>query len=261
MDVGLQIKVDLMVSELKCSASLATNVLKAHGGSIDKAKEWISDPKNKSRVDAMNRLATYGPSLTQKLTAVTKPASTSASTSAAAEKTNASSSSTSNAADAKVRLKGSCVKYNKKKGYGFIKPKGGGKDVFVHQASIKAKGFRSLAVGEEVEFEVVQKDGRTEAVKVTGPGGKDVKGAPRDEKSEDNGVVVASEALERKTLPSLIGKATMFMPRGVKKTPAKGGWVRPGAKKKKKQAAAAAALSSTAPPPAKKHKSGGSRWG
>jgi len=41
MDVGLQIKVDLMVSELKISASLAANVLKAHGGNIEKAKVGI----------------------------------------------------------------------------------------------------------------------------------------------------------------------------------------------------------------------------
>eukprot|EP00469_Lotharella_globosa_P004842 CAMPEP_0167795188 /NCGR_PEP_ID=MMETSP0111_2-20121227/14290_1 /TAXON_ID=91324 /ORGANISM="Lotharella globosa, Strain CCCM811" /LENGTH=246 /DNA_ID=CAMNT_0007688815 /DNA_START=20 /DNA_END=761 /DNA_ORIENTATION=- len=245
MDVGLQIKVDLMVSELKISASLAANVLKAHGGNIEKAKEWISDPKNKSRVDAMKRLATYGPSLTKKLTEIA----------AADEKATPAGSAGADAApaDAKVRMKGSCVKYNTRKGYGFIKPKGGGKDVFVHQKSIKAKGFRSLAVGEELEFAVVQRDGRTEAIDVTGPGGKEVKGAPRDSRGEDDGVVVAGEALEKKTVTSLLGKATMFMPRGVKKNPAKGGWVRPGAKKKKKQASSSSG--GVDPPPAKK-----SRW-
>jgi cold shock protein len=44
--------------------------------------------------------------------------------------------------------------FNDAKGYGFIKPDDGGKDVFVHHSSINMKGFRSLAEGERVEFEV-----------------------------------------------------------------------------------------------------------
>eukprot|EP00466_Bigelowiella_natans_P018610 jgi/Bigna1/64266/fgenesh1_kg.71_\ len=87
--------------------------------------------------------------------------------------------------DGRLRMSGSCVKYNTKKGWGFIKPKGGGKDIFVHQGSIKVKGWRSLLVGEEVEFEVVDKDGRTEAVNVTGPGGKDVVGSKKPEEGSD----------------------------------------------------------------------------
>ena len=41
------------------------------------------------------------------------------------------------------------------KGYGFIK-RAEGPDVFVHHTAIRATGFRSLAEGEEVEFEVVE---------------------------------------------------------------------------------------------------------
>jgi CspA family cold shock protein len=46
--------------------------------------------------------------------------------------------------------------FNDAKGFGFITPDGGGKDVFVHQTAIQAEGFRSLAEGDKVEFEVQQ---------------------------------------------------------------------------------------------------------
>jgi len=41
------------------------------------------------------------------------------------------------------------------KGYGFITPNDGGKDLFVHHSSIKADGFRSLVDGQAVEFDAV----------------------------------------------------------------------------------------------------------
>merc|ERR1719461_2333952 len=57
----------------------------------------------------------------------------------------------------------------------------GSGDVFVHQTEIYSEGFRSLAEGEKLEFDVVvQDDGRRKAVNVTGPGGDYVKGQPRD---------------------------------------------------------------------------------
>ena len=46
--------------------------------------------------------------------------------------------------------------FNDAKGFGFITPDGGGKDVFVHHTAIQAEGFRSLAEGQKVEFEVQQ---------------------------------------------------------------------------------------------------------
>jgi CspA family cold shock protein len=46
--------------------------------------------------------------------------------------------------------------FNDTKGFGFVTPDGGGKDVFVHQSAIQAEGFRSLAEGDKVEFEVQQ---------------------------------------------------------------------------------------------------------
>lgn len=46
--------------------------------------------------------------------------------------------------------------FNDTKGFGFIAPDDGGKDVFVHQTSIQADGFRSLSEGDKVEFELVK---------------------------------------------------------------------------------------------------------
>jgi len=46
--------------------------------------------------------------------------------------------------------------FNDSKGFAFITPDGGGKDVFVHHTAIQSEGFRSLAEGQAVEFEVQQ---------------------------------------------------------------------------------------------------------
>jgi CspA family cold shock protein len=44
--------------------------------------------------------------------------------------------------------------FNDSKGFGFIKQDGGGDDVFCHQSAIQTEGFRTLAEGQMVEFEV-----------------------------------------------------------------------------------------------------------
>ena len=44
--------------------------------------------------------------------------------------------------------------FNDEKGYGFISPEDGSKDVFVHHSSIQAQGFRTLREGQAVEYEL-----------------------------------------------------------------------------------------------------------
>lgn len=44
--------------------------------------------------------------------------------------------------------------FSSEKGYGFITPDGGGKDVFVHHSGIAMEGFRSLSEGQKVEYEI-----------------------------------------------------------------------------------------------------------
>ena len=57
--------------------------------------------------------------------------------------------------------------FNATKGYGFITPENGEKDCFVHHTAIQSDGFRSLAEGERVEFEIVQGQKGPAAEKVT----------------------------------------------------------------------------------------------
>ena len=44
--------------------------------------------------------------------------------------------------------------FNETKGYGFIQPEGGGKDVFVHISAVERSGMRTLTEGQKVSFEV-----------------------------------------------------------------------------------------------------------
>jgi len=46
--------------------------------------------------------------------------------------------------------------FNATKGFGFIAPDGGGKDVFVHHSAIEGSGYRELTEGQRVEFESEQ---------------------------------------------------------------------------------------------------------
>jgi cold shock protein len=46
--------------------------------------------------------------------------------------------------------------FDEGKGFGFITPDGGGKDLFAHYSEIKSNGFKSLAEAQRVEFEVTQ---------------------------------------------------------------------------------------------------------
>ena len=57
--------------------------------------------------------------------------------------------------------------FNDAKGFGFITPDDGGKDLFVHFSAIQGSGFRSLAEGQAVQFEVKQGPKGKQAENVT----------------------------------------------------------------------------------------------
>jgi cold shock protein len=74
------------------------------------------------------------------------------------------------ALDTDVSFKGRCevatgtVKwFNATKGYGFIQPEGGGKDVFVHISAVEKAGYTGLAEGAKVSFDVVMNRGKESA--------------------------------------------------------------------------------------------------
>ena len=46
--------------------------------------------------------------------------------------------------------------FNESKGYGFIEPEGGGRDVFVHYSAIQGEGYKTLSEGQAVEFDIIQ---------------------------------------------------------------------------------------------------------
>jgi CspA family cold shock protein len=57
--------------------------------------------------------------------------------------------------------------FNEAKGFGFITPSDGGKDVFVHFSEIQAEGFKVLAEGQSVEFNVENGPKGPQATRVT----------------------------------------------------------------------------------------------
>jgi CspA family cold shock protein len=53
--------------------------------------------------------------------------------------------------------------FNTTKGYGFIQPDNGGKDVFVHVTAVQQAGMDTLSEGQKVQFEEVTERGKTAA--------------------------------------------------------------------------------------------------
>ena len=53
--------------------------------------------------------------------------------------------------------------YNDQKGYGFIQPDNGGKDVFVHISAVERAGLTTLNENQTVEYELVENRGKTSA--------------------------------------------------------------------------------------------------
>jgi len=56
--------------------------------------------------------------------------------------------------------------FNSQKGYGFIQPTGGGKDVFVHISAVEQAGLSSLNEGQTVEYELESNRGKESAVRL-----------------------------------------------------------------------------------------------
>ena len=52
------------------------------------------------------------------------------------------------------KMTGTVKFFNAEKGFGFISPADGSKDVFVHFSAIQSNGFKTLAEGQRVEFEI-----------------------------------------------------------------------------------------------------------
>jgi CspA family cold shock protein len=67
------------------------------------------------------------------------------------------------------RITGTVKFFNTEKGFGFIAPENGDRDVFVHYSSIQSNGFRNLNEGDRVEFSIETSDKgprATEVVKI-----------------------------------------------------------------------------------------------
>ena len=53
--------------------------------------------------------------------------------------------------------------FNAQKGYGFIQPEDGSKDVFVHVSAVERSGFDDLKEGQQISFDVVDDNGKSSA--------------------------------------------------------------------------------------------------
>ncbi|KAI7878062.1 CSD-domain-containing protein [Lichtheimia hyalospora FSU 10163] len=88
----------------------------------------------------------------------------------------------SSSASSAPRKSGHVKFFNSTKGYGFIIPaeESGSPvvEVFVHHTAINGEGFKSLAEGEEVEYDLIQGPKGMQAANVSGPGGAPVQGDP-----------------------------------------------------------------------------------
>jgi CspA family cold shock protein len=56
--------------------------------------------------------------------------------------------------------------FNTQKGFGFIQPDDGSKDVFVHISAVESAGMRSLMEGQKVSFELTNERGKTAATRL-----------------------------------------------------------------------------------------------
>ncbi len=73
--------------------------------------------------------------------------------------------------------------FNPMKGYGFIEPDDGGKDVFVHITAVERADMRTLNEGQKISYEITEERGRTSAANLKAVGS----GEPEESDKEHNG--------------------------------------------------------------------------
>lgn len=64
------------------------------------------------------------------------------------------------------KVKGNVKWFNEAKGFGFITPEDGSKDVFVHFSAIQSEGFKTLVEGQKVEFDINEGEKGPSAINV-----------------------------------------------------------------------------------------------
>lgn len=69
--------------------------------------------------------------------------------------------------EVKLMTQGTVKWFNGEKGFGFIAPDDGGKDVFVHYSEVQGSGFRTLEENQRVQFDIEQGPKGPQAVGVT----------------------------------------------------------------------------------------------
>ena len=87
-----------------------------------------------------------------------------------------------------ARTTGSCIKWKEDRGFGFI-AEDNGKEHYVHFSALQVEegAFRALAVGQLVEFDITDQDGKTRAESVTALDGKPLPPGHKPESSEPRG--------------------------------------------------------------------------
>ena len=63
-------------------------------------------------------------------------------------------------------LNGTVKWFNTNKGYGFIEPDDGGKDVFIHISAVEKSGLKTLLENQKITFEINQDKGRSSAANI-----------------------------------------------------------------------------------------------
>jgi len=64
----------------------------------------------------------------------------------------------------KMKQKGTVKWYNAEKGYGFITPDNGNKDMFVHNSAVKAAKLKTLNENQRIEFDIEEKNNKISAI-------------------------------------------------------------------------------------------------